>query len=79
MLYKVITFTILLIIIFVADINAFGSGSNTTREVVNRGVGLGSVIAVVASWSRNSSILWAILHGLLSWIYVIYFAITRKE
>jgi mono/diheme cytochrome c family protein len=39
---------------------------------------LGSAIAVVLSWARNGSILWAILHGILSWIYVIYFAITRK-
>lgn len=39
------------------------------------GIGLGAVIAVVASWSINHSILWAILHGILSWFYVIYFAI----
>jgi hypothetical protein len=38
---------------------------------------LGTVIAVVLSWSRNASILWCILHGALSWIYVIYFAFTR--
>jgi hypothetical protein len=38
---------------------------------------LGTAIAAVLSWSRNASILWCILHGLLSWIYVIYFAITR--
>lgn len=39
---------------------------------------LGSAIAVVLSWSRNASILWAILHGCFSWGYVIYFAVTRK-
>ncbi|AKQ46311.1 hypothetical protein TH63_12865 [Rufibacter radiotolerans] len=50
---------------------------NVTQTVINNGVGLGSVIAVVASWSRNSSILWAILHGLFSWFYVVYFAVTR--
>jgi hypothetical protein len=38
---------------------------------------LGMSLAVVLSWSRNSSILWCILHGILSWIYVIYFAVTR--
>jgi len=42
------------------------------------GIGLGAVIAVVCSWQRNKSILWAILHGILSWIYVIYFALTRR-
>jgi hypothetical protein len=35
-------------------------------------------IAVVLSWSRNASILWCILHGGLSWLYVIDFALTRK-
>ena len=43
------------------------------------GASLGTTLAVVCSWQRNRSILWAILHGFLSWIYVIYFAITRKE
>ena len=46
--------------------------------VVRNGVGLGTVIAVVCSWQRNRSILWAILAGLLSWLYVLYFALTRR-
>lgn len=41
--------------------------------------GFGMAIAVVLSWSRNASILWCILHGLLSWVYVIYFALTRYK
>lgn len=49
----------------------------TTVKVSEAGVGLGAVIAVVISWSRNASILWAILHGILGWFYVIYFAIIR--
>lgn len=40
--------------------------------------GLGMAIAVVLSWARNASILWAILHGIFSWGYVIYWAATRK-
>jgi hypothetical protein len=51
----------------------------TQTTVIEKGVGLGAVIAVVASWSRNQSILWAILHGILSWLYVIYFALTRRS
>jgi hypothetical protein len=47
-------------------------------SVVRDGVGLGSVIAVVCSWQRNRSILWAILAGLLSWVYVVYFGLTRR-
>lgn len=46
--------------------------------VTQSGIGLGSVIAVVCSWERNHSILWAILAGLLTWVYVIYFALTRS-
>lgn len=38
---------------------------------------LGMSIAVVLSWSRNASILWSALHGLFSWAYVLYFALTR--
>lgn len=53
----------------------FGGG---VVSVVRDGVSLGAVIAVVCSWQRNRSILWAILAGLLSWVYVVYFAITRQ-
>ncbi len=42
------------------------------------GLGLGGAIAVVCSWQRNRSIFWAIIAGLLSWFYVIYFALTRQ-
>lgn len=45
--------------------------------VTNSGLGLGAIIAVVISWDRNKSILWAIIHGVLGWLYVIYFAIIR--
>lgn len=46
---------------------------------IREGVGFGTIIAIVASWSRNQSILWAILHGIFSWFYVIYFALTREN
>jgi len=40
------------------------------REVVKSGIGLGSALAVAISWSKSQSILWAIFHGILSWLYV---------
>jgi hypothetical protein len=49
-----------------------------TREVVKQGVGFGSALAIAISWSVNKSLLWAIIHGVLSWIYVVYYAVTRK-
>ena len=43
------------------------------------GVGLGTIIAVAISWTRNKSILWAIVHGILGWLYVIYAIIVREK
>ncbi|MCX6902398.1 MAG: hypothetical protein NTW03_02725 [Verrucomicrobia bacterium] len=52
--------------------------NQTTNTVAQTGIGLGAAIAVVCSWHRNRSILWAILAGILPWLYVIYFAVTRR-
>ena len=41
------------------------------------GFTLGTVVAVALSWAANKSILWAILHGFLSWLYVIYYFVTQ--
>jgi hypothetical protein len=49
------------------------------KKVVKSGVGFGSALAIAISWSVNKSILWAIFHGILSWIYVVYFALTRNR
>jgi hypothetical protein len=49
-----------------------------TREVVRSGITMGSALAIAISWSTHQSILWAIIHGFFSWLYVIYFAITRN-
>jgi len=53
--------------------------AETTRTVTQTGLGLGAAIAIVCSWDRNRSILWAVLAGLFSWFYVIYYAVTRSE
>lgn len=47
------------------------------REIVRSGIGFGTALAIAISWSVNKSILWAILHGIFSWFYVVYYAITR--
>jgi ABC-type Fe3+-siderophore transport system permease subunit len=46
---------------------------------VTQGIGLGSALAIVCSWQRNRSIIWAIIAGIFSWFYVIYFALTRQS
>lgn len=39
----------------------------------------GTVLATTISWSINQSILWAVVHGIFSWFYVIYYAILRSK
>tara|TARA_B100002049_G_scaffold175595_1_gene133079 strand:- start:597 stop:845 length:249 start_codon:yes stop_codon:yes gene_type:complete len=51
------------------------SGKN---NIIINGIGFGSVVAAITSWERNKSVLWVIIHGMLSWFYVIYFLVTRK-
>ncbi|WP_338467964.1 hypothetical protein RXV95_05245 [Novosphingobium sp. ZN18A2] len=41
------------------------------------GIGFGSALAIAISWSVNHSVIWAIIQGLLSWFYVIYYVFTR--
>jgi hypothetical protein len=50
---------------------------STRVEVTKVGVSFGSALAIAISWSVHHSILWAIIHGIFSWFYVIYFALTR--
>lgn len=48
-----------------------------SASVVRAGASLGTVIAVAVSWSKHESILLAIVHGILSWVYVLWHAVTR--
>src|SRR5687767_5060549 len=45
-----------------------------TKQVVKTGASFGSALAIAISWSVHKSLLWAIIHGILSWFYVIYYA-----
>ncbi len=47
------------------------------REVVKSGVGFGSALAIAISFTTHKSVLWAIIHGILSWFYVVYYLFTR--
>jgi hypothetical protein len=48
-----------------------------TISAAKAGVSFGSALAITISWSQHHSILWAIIHGILSWLYVAWYAITR--
>lgn len=45
-------------------------------ETIKTGISFGTALAMVISFTMNKSVLWAIFHGLLSWIYVIYYVIV---
>ena len=72
-------FTLTLVLTFIT-LSTLSAGSPvllSTAEMTGGGIGLGSILAIVLSWSRNKSVLWAILHAILGWLYVIYFVFTR--
>ena len=45
------------------------------QDAASAGIGFGCALAIAISWSLNKSVLWAILHGICSWLYVIYYAV----
>ena len=77
----VIKLSILFFSLFLTSSELFAESekNNIRSKAIDGGIGLGSIIAVVASWSRNKLILWAIVHGLMGWIYVVYFVFTRED
>lgn len=51
---------------------------NTAQHItkhITKGLSFGAVLAIVISYVKWQSIGWAILHGLLNWIYVVYYVI----
>ncbi len=48
-----------------------------SAQMARAGVSFGSALAITISWSLHHSILWAIVHGFFSWLYVIYYALSR--
>lgn len=70
---------VLIPLIFLASCYGPGDGGYMQPVYVGPGVGLGTIIAVVISWSRNKSVLWAIIHGILGWLYIIYALIVPKK
>ena len=71
--------TVIFVLVFTLDCYSQQNGDNGIRNTaISSGIGLGSVLAVVVSWERNKSVLFDFIHGILSWLYVIYFVITRR-
>ena len=45
------------------------------KEGAVAGLSMGSALGMILSFQLNHSIFWAVVHGLLSWFYVIFRAI----
>jgi hypothetical protein len=45
-------------------------------QIGGGGITVGMVIAAILSWQHNHDFLWAIVHGILSWLYVFYYLLT---
>ncbi|MEO8770050.1 MAG: hypothetical protein ABI402_08200 [Ferruginibacter sp.] len=75
-----LTTLILITLLFLSScVTPAGTGYVYTQPVfVYPGVGLGTIIVVV-SWTRNKSILWAIIHTIPGRHYVIYIFDCWKE
>ncbi|WP_375331321.1 hypothetical protein [Candidatus Tisiphia endosymbiont of Oplodontha viridula] len=43
--------------------------------VMQHGVSFGAALAMAISFNINHSVLWAIVHGLFSWLYVVYYCL----
>lgn len=44
-------------------------------DVLKKGISYGTCLSMVISYTAYQSIGWAIIHGCLSWLYVIYYFI----
>lgn len=49
------------------------NSSQKTVNVIKKGIGFGTCLSMVISYTAYKSIGWAIIHGCLSWFYVIYY------
>ena len=45
------------------------------NKTVKSGITFGSALAMVISYTTRHSVAWGILHGLMSWVYVLYFVL----
>ena len=51
------------------------AGTAAKSTAAAHGITFGCALAVVISYTAHKSIGWAIVHGFLSWLYVLYAAV----
>ena len=49
------------------------------KQAVESGISFGCALAMVISYDHWHSIGWAIVHGVLSWLYVLVFAMGLTD
>jgi hypothetical protein len=52
------------------------TNNKVVTNSVKAGISFGTCLAMIISYTAWKSIFWAILHGLFSWGYVIYYFIV---
>jgi len=50
-------------------------GGNIIKSSAKAGISFGAALAMVMSYANWHSVLWAVVHGLMGWVYVIYYII----
>ena len=48
------------------------------HTVINNGISMGSALAMILSYVEHQSIIWAIIAGIFSWFYVLYYVIVYR-
>jgi hypothetical protein len=61
----------------VASLGDSPTMSTRTSNAVYSGTTFGAALAIAISYNQWHSVLWAIIHGIFSWLYVLYFVVTR--
>lgn len=46
------------------------------EAAVSSGISMGTALAMILSYKKNADIFLAIVHGIFSWVYVIYRALS---
>lgn len=55
----------------------YQNNSSVVQSTVKAGISFGTALAMVISYTTWHSVMWAIVHGLLGWVYVVYFVLVH--
>ncbi|MFT7252379.1 MAG: ABC-type Fe3+-siderophore transport system permease subunit [Flavobacterium sp.] len=70
---------LLLLVTLLFTSTLFAQEETVKNTIIRNGIGFGNALAIVISYTKNKSILWAIIQGIFGWLYVIYFFFTREK